>query len=102
MPPEAMEGGHYNEKLDIFSYSHLAIHVIIQTYPLPKNPTYYVGATLVPRTEVERRQPYLTEMKSYLDGGQHPFYSIVLNGLANRPDPRPSCEQIISILPMEL
>ncbi|CAI8047411.1 Receptor-like serine/threonine-protein kinase SD1-7, partial [Geodia barretti] len=54
MPPEAMEGGLYNEKLDIFSYSHLAIHVIIQTYPLPKNPTFYDGATLVPRTEVKR------------------------------------------------
>ena len=103
MPPEAMEGGHYDEKLDIFSYSHLAIHVIIQTNPRPVNATYFEHGTLVPRTEVQRRQKYLDHMKSYLDGGNtNPFYLIVLKGLENDRRVRPSCEQIISILPTHL
>ncbi|CAI8019243.1 Receptor-type tyrosine-protein phosphatase alpha [Geodia barretti] len=41
MPPEAMEGGLYNEKLDIFSYSHLVIHeVCYQYWPGKRGQTY--------------------------------------------------------------
>ena len=98
MPPEAMEGGDYNEKIDIFSYGHLAVYVVIQHRPHPLlRPTYKEGGNLIARTEVQRRQVYLNEMKMKLDGGGlHPLYSIIISCLQDEPDPRPSCKYVLS------
>ena len=35
MPPEALECGVYDQKLDVFSFGHLAIYTIIQHSPHP-------------------------------------------------------------------
>ena len=97
MPPEALEGGEYDDRLDIFSYGHLAIHIIIQNRPHPLlRPTYPVGGRLLPRTEVERRLRYLTRVKTILSGDEHPLYLIIVQCLQDEPSLRPNCEVIIS------
>ena len=96
MPPEAMDGNEYTITLDIFSYGHLAIHIIIQRRPHPiLSPTYMSWGKLIPRTEVERRQAYLDEVELKLGGKQHPFFSVITNCLQYEPTYRPSCAKIL-------
>ena len=97
MPPEAMEGGEYDDRLDIFSYGHLAIHIIIRARPHPLlRATYTVAKKLIPRTEVERRQRYLDQVKSNLENkDEHPLYGLIVRCLQDEPDLRPSCRDIL-------
>jgi serine/threonine protein kinase len=101
MPPEALESGEYNEKLDVFSFGHLSIHVLLQRRPHPLlRHTYKFEGKLTPRTEVERRQLYLDEMKSTLYlGGSHPLYCLVIQCLQDDPCRRPSCASILKHCP---
>ena len=97
MPPEAVDGGDYDEKLDIFSYGHLGIHIVIQRRPHPLlRHNHKKAGKLLARTEVERRQVYLQNMKAMLDGGDaHPLYTLIIQCLNDEPAPRPSCEEIL-------
>jgi serine/threonine protein kinase len=97
MPPEALKGGEYNEKMDVFSFGHLSIHVIIQRRPHPLlRHTYTEAGRLIPRTEVQRRQVYLEEVKSNLDGGDsHPLYSLIISCLEDELSQRPSAADIL-------
>ena len=95
MPPERVEGDEYSEKLDIFSFGHLAIHVIIQDRPYPLlSPTYRKDGKLFARSEAERRQPYLERMQSVLVDCEKPLYSLILQCLNDAPTFRPSCADI--------
>lgn len=99
MPPEAQEGGDYNERLDHFSYGHLAIHIFIQQRPHPLKRATYKGkgkGKLIARTEVERREEYLERVKTVLGGDQHPFYPLIIQCLQDESNLRPSCQDIIS------
>ena len=95
MPPEALGGDEYDEKLDIFSFGHLSIHVLIQHRPHPLlRPTVRVSGMF---TEVERRKKYLENVKSKLDtGDQHPLYLLIISCLQDEPNQRPSCKDILS------
>ena len=97
MPPEAMEGGEYDDRLDVFSFGHLSIHVIIQRRPHPLlRGTYKVAGKLIGRTEVERRQRYLDQVKSVLEGGEsHPLYHLIISCLKDEPSQRPSSGEIL-------
>ena len=98
MPQEALGGGEYNNKLDIFSFGHLSIFVLIQHRPHPLQlSTYTKHGELKARTEVERRVVYLDEVKTKLaDGEQHELYSIIIGCLRNEPHKRPSCADILA------
>ena len=96
MSQEALEGGQYNNKLDIFSFGHLSIYVVIQHRPHPLlRHTYRERGRLIPRTEVERRTVHLDEVKSQLGGDQHPLYSTIISCLQDDPHMRPSCGVIL-------
>jgi serine/threonine protein kinase len=97
MPPEGIESGHYNDKLDVFSYAHLSIYVIVHHRPQPLlRPFYIEHGTPIARSEVERRRQYLDEVTSVLDGGdQHLFYSIIIRCLHDEAAMRPSCADIL-------
>ena len=99
MPPEALEGGVYNQKLDIFSFGHLAIYTIIQHRPHPlQRPTYKKYGKLIPRTEVERRQVYIEEVTAKLGIKEQPFLPVIVGCLHAEPDHRPSCPDILGVL----
>ena len=97
MPPEALEGGKYDVSLDMFSFGHLSIHVLLQRRPHPLlRPIYREAGKLVARTEVERRERYLTEMMSILGGGDsHPLYQLIIHCLHDEPEARPSSADVL-------
>ena len=103
MAPEALEGGKYNEKIDVFSFGHLSIYVLLQCRPHPLlSHTYIIAGKLTPRSEVERREPYLEEVKSTVQGGEsHPLYRLIIRCLQNDPSQRPSCADILKHNPFE-
>jgi serine/threonine protein kinase len=100
MPPEAHEGGECDEKLDIFSFGHLAVYVLIQHPPHPLlAPTYTDKGEHRARSEVDRRSKYLEEVKSHLDtGDRHPFFDLLIRCLHDDPAERPSCFDLLEIL----
>lgn len=94
MPPEALEGGEYTDRLDVFSFGHLSLYVLIQHRPHPLlRPTYREHGRLIPRTEVERRRLFLDELKNKFDN--HTFYQTLVNCLQDEPASRPSCADIL-------
>ena len=96
MPPEALDGNEYTTRLDVFSYGHLAIHIIIQRGPHPlQRHTYKKAGRLMARTEVERRDVYINEVELKLGGKQHPFFTVITKCLQDEPTDRPSCAKIL-------
>jgi serine/threonine protein kinase len=96
MPPEAGDRN-YNDKLDVFSFGHLSIYVILQRHPheLQRKCPKIQGKYVI-RTEVERRQHFLDEVKSTLEGGNnHPLYQLIIKCLQDEPEMRPSCADIL-------
>ena len=99
MPPEALAGGEYNDRLDMFSFGHLSIYAITQRRPHPLLPSSYKNRAgyLIARTEVERRQDYLNEVKSILEGGdKHPLYRLIIKCLQLEPSARPSSKDALN------
>ena len=102
MPPEALEGGLYDAKLDVFSFAHLSIHVIIRRRPHPLlRHTYKEAGKLMARSEVERREQYLEEMRSILggEGDKHPLYDLTIRCLDDEASERPSFAEILQQRP---
>ena len=59
MPPEACsDQAKFNEKLDIFSFGHLALFTVTQVFPCDLLPVYDDDNSCY-RSEVERRQTYI-------------------------------------------
>ena len=57
--------------------------------------TYYSEGSLVARTEVQRREKYINEVKTMLKSDRHPFYLILIRCLENDKKKRPSCKDIL-------
>lgn len=99
MPPEALQDDICNEKLDIFSFGHLTIYIIIQHRPHPLlKRTYRVHGNLIVRKEVERRQTYIEEMTTKLGMAEHPLLAIITGSLHDEPNHRPSSSNILQVL----
>ena len=102
MPPEAMANPpQYNEKLDIFSFGHLALYTALQDFPCelllgvyndPKNPNRACA-----RNEVERRVQYVRKLKAKF-GANHTFTKLVNECLHNHPQIRPSAVEVLQQL----
>ena len=106
MPPETQgedeeEEEHklrYNEKLDIFSFGHLSLFIMNQKRPKLVETTYKdeISKKIIARTEIQRRDRHIKEMKSKLHGGdKHPLYSIIVSCLHDDPEQRPQCSDIL-------
>ena len=99
MPPEAMANPpQYNEKLDIFSFGHLALYTALQDFPCelllgvyndPKNPNRACA-----RNEVERRFRYVGNLRTKF-GPNHAVTKLVTDCLHNHPQTRPSAIQVL-------
>ena len=100
MPPEALEGGNYTITLDVFSFGHLVIHIIIQRRPHPLlRPTYRVAGKLLPRTEEERRGSYLQQVQIKLENGkEHKLYHLIIKCLNDDPPSRPTCREALKCI----
>lgn len=57
MPPEALKGNEYDDKLDVFSFGHLSVYAVIKCQPHPiLRPVHREGGQIMAQSEVERRQ----------------------------------------------
>lgn len=102
MPPEANHPTpQYDAALDMFSFGHLALFIILQvfpgnllpyTYPDPSNPD-----RLIARTEVERRKNYVDQCVTKL-GNKSPVIYILSRCLSDVPQKRPTAAQILDML----
>ena len=101
MPPEALEDKpHYTEKIDCFSFGVLIIQILTTLYPMPgeqrrkievcDHPDIPGGSTVEVRIkEVDRRQDHI----SMIDP-QHRLLPIALKCLGDKPEDRPSAQEL--------
>ncbi len=108
MPPEAMTARtKYTNKVDIFSFGVMMVHMLSGQWPIPGEvfrPDPANPNLIVPVSEVDRRAEYLQE----IDQG-HPLMGLILQCLSNNPPSRPEAvdilgqvESVISRLPPSL
>ena len=103
MPPEALEDKpHYTDKIDCFSFGVVLIQTLTRLYPMPgkrrrkvqiNHPDVPGGTAEVLIIEVERRRDHI----SMIDP-QHPLLSIALKCLQDKPDDRPSAQELCEII----
>lgn len=92
MPPEAFEErSRYGDKLDMFSFGHLALYTITQVFPedlLAQNSYDSRRDKLIPHTEVERRREYMKILYEIL-GEEHALVKLIKQCLNNASQKRP-------------
>ena len=97
MPPEALDvHSKYGDRLDIFSFGHLALYALIREFPknlLP--PTYVTSGHLAARNEVERRSEYMDVLSKILPQPEHPLYQLTTQCLHNEPTQRPTSTELL-------
>ncbi len=100
MPPEAYQPHeHYTEKLDIFSFGHLALYIMVQelqqvwppTDVDPKDSNKVIG-----RSEIERRRDYFKKLYQMYAKG-HDIPVLIEACLHHMPSKRPSASVIIEV-----
>ena len=95
LPPEA-HSGHYNDKLDIFSFGHMSLFVCTQTFRYLLPVKYLANRAdgteqWLARSEVERRKEYFAEL--------HDIYTqyrpLMLECLEDGAHKRPSAKEVV-------
>ena len=93
MPPEALDAhSKYSDRLDIFSFGHLALYAIIREFPKSLLPATFNSANgeLVARSELDRRKSYVEKLRTELPTADHPLYRLIEQCLHNNPSNRPT------------
>ena len=100
--PEALpvsSNTRYNAKIDIFSFGHLMLFVIIDEFPCELPPAVHIRPdnTMQALSEVERRQKYMAKLKSQSAQYNNTplIIDLVVQCLDNRPQCRPPAKDII-------
>ena len=99
MPPEAMgTRPKYDTSLDVFSFGVLTLYTITQTFPIPESATTTdAKGKVLALTEVQRRTLFLEEVRIKL-GSDHGFEKLIVTCLENKPEHRPSIQQVLQQL----
>ena len=96
MPPETVQATRYNTAIDIFSLGVVSLFTLTQTFPKDLKPHNYrdpATRRLVGRTEIERRDVYVQQMKTSL-GEAHPLVKLTLDCLEHFAEDRPSAVEV--------
>ena len=102
MPPEAIAvRPKYDAKLDMFSFGHLSLYTAIQEFPddlLPSTyPDPFDDDNLKARSEVQRREPYMTKLYKEFSK-EHPLVKLIRQCLHNAPQSRPNAAKAMEVL----
>ena len=98
MPPEAVDvHSKYGDRLDIFSFGHLALYALIREFPKDLLPPTYttLEGQLAARNEVERRSEYMDKLNKALPQPEHPLYQLTMQCLHNDPARRPASTELL-------
>ena len=98
MPPEALDAhSKYSDRLDIFSFGHLALYTLIREFPKDLLPATYTLSNdqLAARNEVERRGHYMEKLNRKLPEPDHYFYQMTMQCLHNDPKRRPASTELL-------
>ena len=89
MSPESLSRSpKYSDKLDVFSFGHLAIYLVNQEAPIVEDSTI----TDLKQVQVGKRCESLNQMP---DGPRHPLYATVVQCLSDTPDQRPTSRDLV-------
>lgn len=102
MPPEALSSSpNYGTALDMFSFGHLILFIILEEFPWNILPYTYHNPNnpkdLIARSEVERRKEYIDQCILTLGHGNS-IITLACQCLSNDPHARPSADQIMEKL----
>ena len=97
MPPEALDASpKYSDRLDIFSFGHLALYTLIREFPKNLLPATYISeGKLIARNEIERRGPYMEKLNATLPETDHQLYHLTVQCLNNDPIKRPISTKLL-------
>lgn len=103
MPPEALKDEpRYTEKIDCFSFGVVIIQTLTRKFPKPgerytemriNDPKIPGGVAHIPVKEVDRRQNHIKMIDP-----QHPLLLIALKCLEDKPDDRPSAQELCEMI----
>ena len=92
MSPESLlRSPRYSDKLDVFSFGHLAIYLVNQEAP-------YVEDYSVTEGDIKNKQMQVGKRRTALDqmgGPRHPLYTTVVQCLSDSPDKRPTSRDLV-------
>ena len=83
--------------IDIFSLGVLAIFTLSQMFPDPQPAAYMDSGRIVGRTELERRDNYMQEVRRQFQEG-HPLVQMIQQCLSNVLEERPTIKQVMQWL----
>ena len=92
MPPEALTADCFEvertdlDRLDVFSFGVLILHIFTQKWP---DPSDLFDENPQPRKETERRQQYIDEVRNCT------FRQLAVHCLSNQPRERPSSSDVV-------
>ena len=99
MPPEAFdENPTYNSKLDSFSLGHLMLYLLTCVYPKPVDPSLDSISSLHQSGQHSSLQALKRQKGLDSLGVGHILYNLIVSCLHDKPDPRPTMEDIKSQL----
>ena len=92
MSPESLSWSpKYSDKLDVFSFGHLAIYLVNQEAPHVEDSTILARDVKNKQMQVGKRRRSLDQM----GGSRHPFYATVVQCLSDTPDQRPTSRELV-------
>ena len=92
MSPESLSRSpRYSDKLDVFSFGHLAIYLVNQETPHVEDSTITATDVLNQQRQVGKRRTALNQM----GGRRHPLYNTVVQCLSDTPDQRPTSRDLV-------
>ena len=95
MPPEAqVERSRYSNKVDVFSYGIMMVHIFSGQWPFPTEAVIFDpqdDSRMIPQSEADRRQEKLDAIAR-----DHPLMNLMLSCLHNSPTRRPEAVEILT------
>ena len=92
MSPESLSWSpKYTDKLDVFSFGHLAIYLVNQEAPYVEDSSITANDVLNQQRQVGKRRRSLNQM----GGPRHPLYATVVQCLSDTPDQRPTSRDLV-------
>ncbi len=97
MPPEALEGRDYTEKLDIFSFGIVSLYLLTQSLPMPDSSALKEHHLSNKQMEIGKRLPYIKQVESKHRGLGATVMGCLLDSNGERPNANKLAEDITKI-----